>query len=298
MILLLEYPLFFWDLKMKNKKRLAQILLVFVTLIWGATFIMVKDALNDAGPFAFGTLRFTIAGILTLVIVNKSIFTLTKTEIIGGLICGFCLFCGYAFQNFGLMQTSASKSAFITSVSVLMVPIILYLFNIQKIKMKVWFAVVLATIGLYFLLDPRGGMMNWGDILTFGCALGFAVHIIFQGYYVKKNVRVLPFFLVQAWVVVGLSFINSLLFEPIFAIWSPRLISALLVTGIAATFIAILLMIWAQQILNPSETAIIFSLEPVFATVFAIIFAGEILGLWGYIGGGLIVLAVAYGESG
>ena len=283
---------------MKNKKRLAQILLVFVTLIWGATFIMVKDALNDAGPFAFGTLRFTIAGILTLVIVNKSIFTLTKTEIIGGLICGFCLFCGYAFQNFGLMQTSASKSAFITSVSVLMVPIILYLFNIQKVKMKVWFAVVLATIGLYFLLDPRGGMINWGDILTFGCALGFAVHIIFQGYYVKKNVRVLPFFLVQAWVVVGLSFINSLLFEPIFAIWSPRLISALLVTGIAATFIAILLMIWAQQILNPSETAIIFSLEPVFATVFAIIFAGEILGLWGYIGGGLIVLAVAYGESG
>jgi drug/metabolite transporter (DMT)-like permease len=283
---------------LKNKKYLAQILLVFVTLIWGATFIMVKDALNDAGPFAFGTLRFTIAGILTLVIVNKSIFTLTKTEIIGGLICGFCLFCGYAFQNFGLMQTSASKSAFITSVSVLMVPIILYLFNIQKIKMKVWFAVVLATIGLYFLLDPRGGMMNWGDILTFGCALGFAVHIIFQGYYVKKNVRILPFFLVQAWVVVGLSFINSLLFEPIFAIWSPRLISALLVTGIAATFIAILLMIWAQQILNPSETAIIFSLEPVFATVFAIIFAGEILGLWGYIGGGLIVLAVAYGESG
>tara|TARA_B100001013_G_scaffold114372_1_gene65776 strand:- start:341 stop:1192 length:852 start_codon:yes stop_codon:yes gene_type:complete len=283
---------------LKNKKYLAQILLVFVTLIWGATFIMVKDALNDAGPFAFGTLRFTIAGILTLVIVNKSIFTLTKTEIIGGLICGFCLFCGYAFQNFGLMQTSASKSAFITSVSVLMVPIILYLFNIQKVKMKVWFAVVLATIGLYILLDPRGGMINWGDILTFGCAMGFAVHIIFQGYYVKKNVRVLPFFLIQAWVVVGLSFINSLLFEPIFAIWSPRLISALLVTGIAATFIAILLMIWAQQILNPSETAIIFSLEPVFATVFAIIFAGEILGLWGYIGGGLIVLAVAYGESG
>ena len=116
---------------------------------------MVKDALNDAGPFAFGTLRFTIAGILTLVIVNKSIFTLTKTEIIGGLICGFCLFCGYAFQNFGLMQTSASKSAFITSVSVLMVPIILYLFNIQKIKMKVWFAVVLATIGLYFYSTPE-----------------------------------------------------------------------------------------------------------------------------------------------
>ena len=283
---------------MKNKKRLAQILLVFVTLIWGVTFIMVKDALNDAGPFAFGTLRFTIAGILTLAVVNKSVFTLTKTEVIGGLVCGFFLFGGYAFQNFGLMQTSASKSAFITSVSVLIVPIILYLFNIQKVKIKVWIAVVVATIGLYLLLDPRGGMMNWGDILTFGCALGFAVHIIFQGYYVKKKVRILPFFLVQAWIVVGLSFINSLIFEPIFAIWSPRLISALLVTGIAATFIAILIMIWAQQILNPGETAIIFSLEPVFASFFAIIFAGEVLGVWGYIGGALVVLAVAYGESG
>ena len=283
---------------MKNKKRLAQILLVFVTLIWGVTFIMVKDALNDAGPFAFGTLRFTIAGILTLAVVNKSIFTLTKTEFIGGLVCGFFLFGGYAFQNFGLIQTSASKSAFITSVSVLIVPIILYLFNIQKVKIKVWIAVVVATIGLYLLLDPRGGMMNWGDILTFGCALGFAVHIIFQGYYVKKKVRILPFFLVQAWMVVGLSFINSLIFEPIFAIWSPRLISALLVTGIAATFIAILIMIWAQQILNPSETAIIFAMEPVFASLFAIVFAGEVLGVWGYIGGALVVLAVAYGESG
>ena len=283
---------------MKNKKRSAQILLVFITLIWGVTFIMVKDALNDAGPFAFGTLRFTIAGILTLAVVNKSIFTLTKTEVIGGLVCGFFLFGGYAFQNFGLMQTSASKSAFITSVSVLIVPIILYLFNIQKVKIKVWIAVVVATIGLYLLLDPRGGMMNWGDILTFGCALGFAVHIIFQGYYVKKKVRILPFFLVQAWIVVGLSFINSLIFEPIFAIWTPRLISALLVTGIAATFIAILIMIWAQQILNPSETAIIFAMEPVFASLFAIVFAGEVLGVWGYIGGALVVLAVAYGESG
>jgi drug/metabolite transporter (DMT)-like permease len=283
---------------MKNRKQMAKASLVLVTLIWGVTFIMVKDALNDAAPFAFGTLRFTIAGILTFVVVNKTIFTLTKTEFIGGLICGFFLFGGYAFQNFGLMQTSASKSAFITSVSVLMVPIILYLFNIQHVKLRIWIAVILATIGLYILLDPRGGEMNWGDILTFGCALGFAIHIIFQGYYVKKKVRILPFFLVQAWVVAGLSFMNSLIFEPVFAIWTPQLISALLVTGIAATFFAILIMIWAQQILNPSETAIIFAMEPVFAAIFAMLFAAEFLGMWGYIGGGLIVLAVAYGESG
>ncbi|MDP6936873.1 MAG: DMT family transporter [Candidatus Marinimicrobia bacterium] len=281
-----------------NKKISAQISLLAVSLIWGVTFIMVKNALNDAGPFAFGTLRFTIAGILSLVAVNTSIFTLTKSEVIGGLICGFFLFGGYAFQNFGLMQTTAGKSAFITGVSVLMVPVLLYLFNIQQVKIKVWIAVVTATIGLYFLLDPGGGNINWGDILTFGCALGFAIHIIFQDYYVKKNIRVLPFFLVQTWVVAGLSWLNSLIFEPIFALWSSRLIIAILVTGIGATFIALLIMIWAQRILNPSETAIIFAMEPVFAALFAFIFAGEILGFWGYFGGSLIVLAVMYGESG
>ncbi|MDP6853738.1 MAG: DMT family transporter, partial [Candidatus Marinimicrobia bacterium] len=275
-----------------NKKISAQISLLAVSLIWGVTFIMVKNALNDAGPFAFGTLRFTIAGILSLVAVNTSIFTLTKSEVIGGLICGFFLFGGYAFQNFGLMQTTAGKSAFITGVSVLMVPVLLYLFNIQQVKIKVWIAVVTATIGLYFLLDPGGGNINWGDILTFGCALGFAIHIIFQDYYVKKNIRVLPFFLVQTWVVAGLSWLNSLIFEPIFALWSSRLIIAILVTGIGATFIALLIMIWAQRILNPSETAIIFAMEPVFAALFAFIFAGEILGFWGYFGGSLIVLAV------
>ena len=276
---------------------LAKILLVFTTLIWGITFIMVKDALQDAGPFAFGTLRFSIAGILIFIFVNKSIITLTKKEIFGGFVTGFFLFMGYAFQNFGLMITSASKSAFITSVSVLMVPIILYLFNIQRVNKRVWIAVVFATIGLYILLNPSGGNMNWGDILTFGCAVGFAFHIILQDYFVKNKVRILSFFLIQTWVVVGLSLMNSILFEPIFAIWTSRLMIAILITGVFATFIAILIMIWSQKILNPNETAIIFALEPVFAALFAIIFAGEVLGFWSYIGGGLIVLAVGYGEK-
>ena len=282
---------------MINQKRLAQILLIFITIIWGATFIMVKDALNDAGPFAFGTIRFSLAGILTILILNKNIFNLSKIELHAGLIAGFFLFGGYAFQNFGLIHTSASKSAFITSVSVLLVPVILYIFKIQKIKPKIWIAVLLATLGLYILLNPVGGDMNIGDILTFGCALCFAIHIIFQDYYIKKHVRVLHFFLIQTCTVAILSYTNSILFEPIFAIWSPRLINAILITGIAGTFIAILVMIWAQKILNPSQTAIIFTLEPVFAALFAFVFAGEILGIGGYIGGTLIVLAVGYGES-
>ena len=88
---------------MKNQKLLAQVSMVITTMIWGVTFVMVKDALNDAPPYMFSSLRFGLAFILGFIYVNKGIKDITSTEIWGGFICGFCLFAGYAFQNFGLM---------------------------------------------------------------------------------------------------------------------------------------------------------------------------------------------------
>ena len=280
-----------------NKKITAQIGLLFVTIIWGLTFILVKAALNDAPPFSFAALRFGLATLITLLIVNKNIITSTKNEIIGGILCGFLLFMGYAFQNFGLMNTTATKSAFITSVSVLIVPLLLFVMNIQKVKLRIWLAVVLATLGLYLLILPGGGI-NIGDVITFGCAVSFALHIIAQDNCLKKGIRLLPFFCIQLAFVTLISFIHAQVFEPEAIIWSTRLINAIIITSIFATLIALLIMIWAQKILNPSETAILFAMEPVAATLFAMVFAGEILGLLGWIGGGLVCLAVVYGESG
>jgi len=280
-----------------NKKIAAQIGLLFVTIIWGLTFIIVKEALDDAPPFTFATLRFLLATILTLLIVKKKIFTLAKQEIWGGIVCGFFLFLGYAFQNFGLMHTTATKSAFITSIAVLIVPILLVLLNIQKVQLRTWIAVLLATAGLYLLILPGGGI-SLGDIITFGCALSFALHIIAQDNFIKKDIRLLPFVNVQLAFVTIISLFHALMFEPDPIIWSERLFGAIIVTGFLATFMAFLIMIWAQRILNPSETAIIFAIEPVAAAFFAMVFAGEVLGLWGWIGGGLVCLAVVYGESG
>ena len=280
-----------------NKKITAQIGLLFVTIIWGLTFVLVKAALNDAPPFSFAALRFGLATLITLLIVNKNIITITKNEIIGGILCGFFLFLGYAFQNFGLVNTTATKSAFITSVSVLIVPLLLFSMNIQKVKLRIWVAVLLATLGLYLLILPGGGI-NIGDVITFGCAVSFALHIIAQDNYLKKEIRLLPFFCIQLASVTLISFINAQVFEPEAIIWSTRLINAIIITSIFATLIAFLIMIWAQKILNPSETAIIFAMEPVAAALFAMVFAGEILGLLGWIGGGLVCLAVVYGESG
>ena len=281
-----------------NNKIAAQLSLVFVTIIWGLTFVLVKQSLNDAPPFYFATLRFGLATILAITVVNRKIFQINKNEFIGGIICGFFLFMGYSFQNFGLMNTTASKSAFITSVSVLLVPILLITFNLQQVKWRVWIAVIMATLGLYLLILPGGGELNLGDILTAGCALSFALHIIAQDIYIKKEVHLLHFFCVQLGFVTLISFINAIIFEPSAIIWSNRLFAAIMITGVLATFFAFLLMIWAQKILNPSETAIIFSVEPVAAALFATAFGGEVLGLFGWLGGGLICLAVVYGELG
>ena len=280
-----------------NKKFTAQIGLLFVTIIWGLTFIIVKDALNDALPFSFATLRFGLATILTLLIVNKKIFTLNKVELMGGILCGAFLFLGYAFQNFGLMITTATKSAFITSISVLLVPILLVALNLQKVRMRIWIAVLMATTGLYLLILPGRGI-NFGDIITFGCSISFAIHIIAQDYFIKKEIRILPFINIQLAFVTVVSLINAFVYEPGSIIWSERLFGAVIITSVLATFIAFLIMIWAQKILNPSETAIIFAIEPLAAALFAMVFAGELLGLWGWIGGSLICIAVAYGETG
>ena len=280
-----------------DKKITAQIGLFFVTIIWGLTFVLVKAALNDAPPFSFAALRFGLATLITLLIVNKNIITITKNEIIGGILCGFFLFLGYAFQNFGLMNTTATKSAFITSISVLIVPFILVAMDIQKVKLQIWLAVVLATFGLYLLILPGGGI-NIGDVITFGCAVSFALHIIAQDNYLKKEIRLLPFICIQLAFVTLISFIHAQVFEPEAIIWSTRLTYAIIITGIFATLIALLIMVWAQKILNPSETALIFAMEPVAAALFAMVFAGEILGLLGWIGGGFVCLAVVYGKSG
>jgi len=280
-----------------DKKITAQIGLLFVTIIWGLTFVLVKGALNDAPPFSFAALRFGLATLITFLIVNKNIITITKNEIIGGILCGFFLFLGYAFQNFGLMNTTATKSAFITSISVLIVPFILVAMDIQKVKLQIWLAVVLATFGLYLLILPGGGI-NIGDVITFGCAVSFALHIIAQDNYLKKEIRLLPFICIQLAFVTLISFIHAQVFEPEAIIWSTRLTYAIIITGIFATLIALLIMVWAQKILNPSETALIFAMEPVAAALFAMVFAGEILGLLGWIGGGFVCLAVVYGKSG
>ena len=281
---------------MKNSKTLAALGLVLVTFIWGATFVMVKDALNDIDPYFFAGFRFGIATVLSFFLLNRD-ESLSQIEILGGLYCGIFLFAGYAFQNYGLILTSPSRSAFITSVSVILVPLIQVFFLKRRVKNKLWMAIGLATIGLYMLLNPGSEKINLGDIITFGCALSFAIHILFQDQYVNQRISIINFFFFQSLVVTILSFLFNGVFESSITQFSYSVISALLITGLLATFVSFLIMIWAQKILSPSETALIFSLEPVFAAMVAFLVIGESLGYIGWIGGLLVVVGVTLSNS-
>ena len=285
---------------MNKNKLLAILAMVFTAMIWGITFEMVQNALNTAPPLIFATLRFGIGFVLGILYLGcqKSI-CITREEFNGGIICGIVLYSGYAFQNFGLWEestfyiaSSSSNSAFITSMSVILVPVFIYIFNLETINNKIWGVVGVAIIGLSILLDPFQGNVVGGDVVTFGCAISFAVHIILQDIYLRKKVNFIRFFIIQVFVVSLFSFIASLVFEGQSVltsdIFTQEVVYALFITGVLATFIGFILMLWAQKILSPTQTGILLSLEPLFAALYVY----SELTLNSYIGGFIIIMAV------
>ena len=289
------------EIKLNNKRLLALFAMVMTAMVWGITFEIVQSALRDAPPLIFAALRFGIGCVLGflyyILILKKKVGGITPLELKGGFICGVVLCCGYTSQNFGLWENNfytaatPSNSAFVTSVSVLLVPVFLYLSNLQKVNYQIWGVVFLATIGLFILLDPTKGVRG-GDMVTFGCAVSFAIHIILQDIYLKKGADVLKFFIVQVFFVSIFSFLSSCIIGESQIVFSSDVINALIVTGVLATFVAFILMLWAQTILSATETGILLSLESLFAALYSVFFAHKILGLNGWIGGFIIIIAI------
>ena len=301
---------------MSQNRFLAQVGLVLTTLAWGATFVLVKDSLEYAKPFTFIFFRFIIAtlAILPFIFLNKkrNFFNrINNSEIGFGLICGLLLFIGYAFQNFGLEITIPSKSAFITSISVLIVPIILVFYKNEITTPRLWISILIVIFGLYLLIDPGSGveqsnekygkdafLPNLGDVLTFGCAIFFAMHIIAQSDAVKNKINLIRFFIIQCLSVSLFAGLCALIINEPAIPWEHPQINilywSLIINGMIATTFAIFVMIWAQKILSAGETAVIFSLEPIFAALFSIFMGVESFGVLQWTGGIIVVLSVIY----
>jgi len=272
---------------------------------------LVSKSLEESTPFIFSSLRFFIAFFLTFlaVLFKYKKINVTKNELISGLICGVFLFFGYSFQTTGLWEglgnniffapSNPNKSAFITGTSVLMVPIILLIMGKANKNIHLWISIIIVLIGLGILLNPDVENFTFGDMLTFGCSISFAIHIILQGKYVIKEFNIYNFFLVQTGIVTVLFLIASFFeyqFMDGYLNCTKIVLSGLLITGILATFVAILIMVWAQKIVSPIQTAMIFTLEPVFAGLYNHFFTDYTLSSWGIFSGFIIVLGIIYHE--
>jgi drug/metabolite transporter (DMT)-like permease len=287
---------------MSSKRLRADLGLLLCSVIWGATFVVVKDALVDVSVFVYIAVRFALSAAVMAAFFWRSLPTLNRRTIWAGVQIGFFLLGGYVFQTTGLKFTTPSNAAFITGSSVVLVPLLLAVFGRRRINGWIWAGALGAFAGLYYLTVPPEGLaaLNIGDPIVFAGALMFALHIIFISRYVGRHSSGALSFL-QVATTAGLAAAAFPLLaitrvEQPRCVWTGNLIAAVLITALGSTVIGFSLQTWAQKYTSPSHTAIFISLEPVFAVLTSWLFAREHIGQRTIVGGALILAGILIAE--
>ena len=275
----------------------ANVALVFVAFVWGATFVVVKRALNDISTFYFLALRFALAAACLLVLFTRAFRAAGTTAVWrglrGGAVTGILLWLGYTLQTFGLRYTTAGKSGFLTGFYIVLVPPIGAVVFRRRPQWVEVMGVLMASVGIGLLTLPRlggGFQMNRGDLLTIGCAVAYAFHLLVLGYYSQRE----RYEAVAVGQIACTALLSALAlpFDPPHAVWSRTVIFAIVLTAVFATAVAFGLQTWAQQYTTPTRAALIFALEPVFALATAVLAGGETLTISGLAGGALILAGI------
>jgi drug/metabolite transporter (DMT)-like permease len=278
----------------------AELALLGVTLAWGGSFLVVKDALASFAPFTLIAARFTLAaGALALVFRSRALALWTDAAgplrwgtalWIGGLLAA-----GFGFQTAGLLFTTPARSGFITATYVAMVPLLARIFLKRALHGRVALAVLAAVAGLYLLTDPGGGGANLGDALTLLCALAFAAHMVALDRWARElPAPALAF--AQMAVVAGLALPLALAFEGVPRALAPAAWAGLAYLGLACSAAGFLGQTWGQRHTSPTRAGLIFSLESLFAALLSVALGRETLGALQWLGGGLLVGGVMLGE--
>ena len=275
----------------------ADLALALIALVWGATFVVVKDALREISTLYFLGLRFTLGSLCMLPILVPVFRQEKKAKIWrglrGGFITGAILWLGYTLQTFGLQYTTAGKSGFITCLYIVLVPLISAALYRRWPRAQELIGVAITAAGMMLLTIPsldRQFHFNFGDLLTLGCAVSFAFHMLVLGYFSQRE-RFEVVAIGQIACVALLSF-GGLPWEPPRVHWSRGLVFAIVLTGLFATTLAFIVQTWAQQYTSATRAALLFALEPVFALVTAIVIGGEKTTGNGLVGCGLIFLGI------
>ncbi len=264
--------------------------LLLITLIWGGTFVVVKKSLAQISPILFIALRFWVGTAMLVAFMPRSLRHISLKTLRRGLVLSIFLLGGFVFQTLGLRGTTSSRSAFITSLAVLLVPTLGYFVFHHRPRVRTLVGVVLAAIGIGLLtLNAIPVRLNGGDGLTFIGAIVFALHILFIGRYLPdSDFRQLA--ILQMAGSALLCTLILLLLETPFLVPDISFYLYLFTTGVLATGLAYYLQIKAQRVTTPNRTALIFSLEPFVAALVASVILGEDLTTKG-LAGGLCILA-------
>lgn len=268
----------------------AELALLGITVVWGTSFVVVKAALANISPFLFLASRFTVAALVLAAIYGGKI---RRRALKAGLLAGALLFTAFVFQTEGLALTTPSRSAFLTGLSIPMVPLANSLVYRNRPRKSEVIGILIASFGMAMMTLPSGRFeMSAGDFLSLLCAVTFALHIVVIGHF-SPTVGFETLALVQVTVAALLGFISASLFaSPTRFHPTAALGAAVLVTGLLATALAFTTMAWAQQYTTPTRSALIFALEPAVAWLTSYVVTGEVLSNRGKMGAGLILAGV------
>lgn len=279
----------------------ADLALLLVCAIWGSTFVVVKNALADASPLVFLSLRFFLATAILVGLFGRGFLSAGRGAARAGIVIGALLFAGYVFQTVGLQFTTPSKSAFITTLSSVLVPLLAVALLRRRPSGWAALGLGLAGAGAYFLTIPAGEFaLARGDSITFFCTVAFAGHIVAIAHYAPRYgfsalaLGQVATALLLASAAIPLAGVTGL--EAPRLEWSGNLAGALVITAVLATVLAFSIQTWAQQFTPATHTAVIFTTEPVFAALTSYLVLGERLGARGTLGAALILAGVLVAE--
>lgn len=272
-------------------ERQANLLLATVSLAWGASYIFMKITVDEIPPLTIIALRFGIAFILMIAIFFKNIIridakTLAYSAVVGALLSGI-----FIVLMYGMKTTTASTAGFLTSTTVILVPILQMFITRKLLSKKIAFGVLIVTTGLVFLTSGDGFTIESGAALCLMAAFLYAIHIILTNRFVRK-VDALQLGIFQLGFATLITTVGTFLFETPVLPDSPIQWFAILGLAILCSAYGFVMQPIAQKYTTPESVGFLFSLEPIFAAIMAFIFLHEIMGLQGYLGAILILIGV------
>jgi drug/metabolite transporter (DMT)-like permease len=278
-----------------TQRAQSELFLVLCTLIWAATFPVAKLGLRDASPIVLIAVRFWIALVIFYPFCRAEVLTIDGRTARRGAILGILLFGGFLTQTVGLHYTTASKSAFITGLLVVFTPIFQWILEGKVPKRGNIIGVILVSCGLYLLTAPQGAGFNRGDALTLGAAMLYALYLVYLDMITRQHSFIQLTFL-QILVTALLASSSFYLLEKPYLYWTWSLLLALAYLAILATLLALYLITKHQRQTTPTRSAVIFSLEPLFAAIFSYFILGEQLGRVALAGGSMILAGLLVSE--